>query len=88
MRNLRLVHSNTWFEHSNPYQPTAHDTGEAGDRPAPPQLRRGERDSALRALDPAVQAMVEHVRIVAPLPQVIRARALARARAAIAALQR
>jgi hypothetical protein len=32
--------------------------------------------------------MVEHVRIVAPLPQVIRARALARARAAIAAQHR
>jgi hypothetical protein len=88
MRNLHLVHSNTWFEHSSTHSPTAHDTGEAGDRPATLQPGRGERDSALRALDPAVQAMVEHVRIVAPLPHVIRARALARARAAIAALHR
>ena len=85
MRTLRLVHSNTWFEHSNTGSPTAHDTG---DRPASPLPRRGERDPALRALDPSVQAMVEHVRIVAPLPQVIGARALARARAAIAAQHR
>ena len=88
MCNLRLVHSNTWFEHSNPGPPTAHDAGQAEDRPSPPQPRRGERDAALPALDPAVQAMVEYVRIVAPLPHLVRARALARARAAIAALHR
>ena len=88
MRDLRLVHSHTWFEHSDTGPPPAHDAGEAGDRPAPLQPGRGERDSALHALDPKVQAMVEHVRIVVPLPHVIRARALARARAAIAALHR
>ncbi len=52
----------------------------------PPGPQRGEIEPALPALDPAVRAMVEHVRIVVPLPRVVRARALARARAAIAAL--
>jgi len=55
------------------------------ERSSPPAPRRREDERALRALDPAVQAMVEHVRIVAPLPQIVRARALARARAVIAA---
>ena len=35
--------------------------------------------------DPAIKAMVEHVRMIVPLPRMVRARALARARAAIAA---
>jgi hypothetical protein len=38
--------------------------------------------------DPAIQAMVEHVRMIVPLPRAVRARALARARAAIAASSR
>lgn len=40
----------------------------------------------IRPLDPVVQKLVEHVRVVAPVPQLVRARALARARAAMAAL--
>jgi hypothetical protein len=35
-------------------------------------------------IDPAVQALLERVRIIAPLPRLVRARALARARAALA----
>jgi hypothetical protein len=35
--------------------------------------------------DPAIQAMVEHVRMIMPLPRAVRARALARARATLAA---
>jgi hypothetical protein len=38
--------------------------------------------------DPEIQEMVEHVREILPLPRAVRARALARARAAIAALNR
>lgn len=34
-------------------------------------------------VDPLVQKLLEHVRIIAPLPRLVRARALARARAAI-----
>jgi hypothetical protein len=36
------------------------------------------------ALDPEVRALLKHVRIIAPLPRLVRARALARARASIA----
>jgi len=91
MRNLRLVHSNSRFDHrSNTDSLTAHDAADAGYRLSPLQPRRGDLEPELElpALDPAVQAMVEHVRIVVPLPQVVRARALARARAALAALHR
>jgi hypothetical protein len=34
-------------------------------------------------IGPAVQSLLEHVRIIVPLPAVVRARALARARAVI-----
>jgi hypothetical protein len=83
MRNLRLVHSTSRFEHSGTGSTTAHDPGE---RLTAPERRRGEIERALPPLDPALQAIVEHVRIIAPLPPAVRARALARARAAIAAL--
>jgi len=86
MRNLRLVHSNNWFEHSNTGSFPARDAAEAGGVPSP-HPRCDDIDRELPALDPAVRAMVEHVRIVVPLPQVVRARALARARAAIEARQ-
>jgi hypothetical protein len=43
------------------------------------------RELAMTPLDPDVRALLEHVRIVAPLPRRVRARVLARARAAIAA---
>ena len=56
-------------DHSNTDSPTAHDAAEAGDRLSPLQPRRGEIEPELPALDPAVRAMVEHVRIVVPLPQ-------------------
>jgi hypothetical protein len=37
-----------------------------------------------RPLEPEVQALLEHVRFIGPLPRVVRERALARARAALA----
>jgi len=43
------------------------------------------RQLAIAPLDPEVRALLEHVRIVAPLPRGVRARVLARARAVIAA---
>jgi hypothetical protein len=36
-----------------------------------------------RSFDPEIQALIEHVRVIMPLPPAVRARALARARAAI-----
>jgi hypothetical protein len=42
-----------------------------------------ERDG--RPFEPEVQALLEHVRIIGPLPRAVRERALARARAALAA---
>jgi hypothetical protein len=42
-----------------------------------------ERDC--RPLEPEVQALLDHVRIIGPLPRAVRERALARARAALAA---
>ena len=85
MRNLRLVHSDSWFEHSRTGFPSAYDATEAD--PSPPEPRPDDIDFELPALNPAVQAMVERVRIVESLPAVVRARALARARAAVAALR-
>ena len=70
MRSLHLVHSDSWFEPPS----TASLTREP---------RRGEIDD-VPALDPAVQAMVERVRVVVALPPAVRARALARARAVVA----
>jgi hypothetical protein len=43
------------------------------------------RPAARPEIDPAVQALLEQVRIIAPLPRVVRARALARAYAALGA---
>jgi hypothetical protein len=56
--------------------------------PAPLERRRAALKRELLPLDPVVQAMLEHVRIIVPLPRFLRARALARARAAIAAQHR
>jgi hypothetical protein len=70
MRSLRLVHSDSWFEHSSTASLT-------------PEPRRGDIDAEVPALDPAVQAMVERVRVVVALPPAVRARALARARAVV-----
>jgi len=78
MRNLRLVHSDNWFEFST----------QADDRPSAPGPRLDELDFELPALTPAVAAMVELVRVVEALPPVVRARALARARAVVAARPR
>jgi hypothetical protein len=71
MRNLRLVHSNTWLTEPSTDASAVERPNDGADAEIPP-------------LDPAVQAMVEHVRMIVPLPRAIRARALARARAAIA----
>ena len=86
MRNLRLVHSTSWFEHSSTGSTTAREPAQASGPLAALERRRDELERALPPLDPALQAMVEHVRIIAPLPPAVRARALARARAVIAAL--
>jgi hypothetical protein len=86
MRNLRLVHSTSWFERPGTGSTTRHDPERGGEPLTALERRWGEIERALPAMDPTVQAMVEHVRIIAPLPRAVRARALARARAAIAAL--
>jgi len=55
--------------------------------PSPPAATTEARLAAAAQgcpLDPAVQALLQRVRIIAPLPRLVRARALARARAAIA----
>ena len=86
MRNLRLVHSSTWLEHPTAADTTAVDvleTSGPGQVERQPALMEGN----VPPLDPAVHAILGHVRIVSPLPQVIRARAIARARAAIAAMR-
>jgi hypothetical protein len=72
MHNLRLVHSNTWL-------------AEPSTDASAVERANGDADGEVPPLDPAVQAMVEHVRVIVPLPPAVRARALARARAAIAA---
>ena len=52
------------------------------------EQQRAEIESAVPACDAAVQALLKHGRIVAPLPPAVRARAIARARAALAARAR
>jgi hypothetical protein len=47
--------------------------------------QRADRDLPVAPLAADVRALLEHVRIVTPLPRGVRARVLARARAAIAA---
>jgi len=47
--------------------------------------RRADRELPVAPLDADVQALLEHVRIIAPLPPSVRARAVARAHAVIAA---
>jgi hypothetical protein len=78
MRNLRLIHSDSWFEQST----------QADDCPSASETARDEIDVELPALNPAVAAMVERVRVVVALPPVVRARAIARARAVVAATRR
>jgi len=72
MRHLRLVHS----------LPISR-TPEGG--PSHPEggCATVERDG--RPFDPALQGLLEHVRVIGPLPRTVRERALARARAALAA---
>jgi hypothetical protein len=72
MRNLFLIHSNAWLD-------------EPSTDPSVVERPNADADGEIPPLDPAVQAMVEHVRTIVPLPPAVRARALARARAAIAA---
>jgi len=74
MRNLRLVHSQTGLE------PSSAGRSPLGSRP-------GTTERALPPLDPMVRSMLEHVRIIAPLPRMVRARVLARARATLLAAQ-
>ena len=49
--------------------------------PSTPDPQPGLNTAA--PIDAAVQSLLEHVRIIVPLPPVVRARALARARAVI-----
>src|SRR5260221_536271 len=93
MRHLRLVHS-------VPLSRAPVDDGprSSGGRSLPVQdaakpAREPSRlvgectkfERAGRPFEPAVQALLEHVRVVGPLPRSVRERALARARAALAA---
>jgi hypothetical protein len=67
MRNLRLVHSSTWLEHPIAEDPTDVDgleTSGQGDMDRQPACMEGN----VPPLDPAVHAILGHVRIVAPLP--------------------
>jgi len=72
MRHLRLVHS------ALASRPTSvgQDAADAG---CADVEREGD------AIDPEVRTLLEHVRTLTPLPNVVRARALVRARAALAA---
>jgi hypothetical protein len=85
MRNLRLVHSRTSELHSGSSSGlrTVHDTAEPGRRLLRLVPPCGDIASAVPALDPVLHALLERVRIIAPLPHVVRARVLARARATI-----
>ena len=87
MRNLRLVHSRASFAHSRSSTGllTVREGVEPGERPSRLESPCGEIESAFPGLDPVVQSMLERVRIIAPLPRIVRARVFARARAAIAA---
>jgi hypothetical protein len=52
------------------------------------EQQRAELDSEVPAFDAAVRALLKHGRTIVPLPPAVRARALARARAALAARPR
>jgi hypothetical protein len=47
--------------------------------------KRDSVDRSIGPLDPELKALLQHGRIITPLPRVVRTRAIARARAAIAA---
>jgi hypothetical protein len=63
-----------------------HSTSQRADSSTGP--RGADRDPVIGPLDPDVRAMLEHVRVIPPLPRSVRARVLARARAVIAAAAR
>jgi len=84
MSKLRLVHSATPLEPSSTGARSGDDAARAGDRRRPVEPWPAATERELLPLDPVVNAMLEHVRIVPPLPQIVRARVLARARAASA----
>jgi len=71
MRHLRLVHS-------VPLSQPPVDNGLTPSGACSPDIDRDDRP-----FDPAVRALLEHVRIIGPLPRLVRERALARARAAL-----
>jgi len=75
VRNLRLVHSSSRPEPSTAARQASTGQGEAtaAEHEVPP-------------FDAEVRALLQYGRIIVPLPPVVRARALARARAAVATL--
>src|SRR6266496_3696259 len=87
MRHLRLIHSAS--------APLSHAVGDnrlkssAGRSMITPCTAMPEREESIerdcRPLEPEVQALLEHVRFIGPLPRAVRERALARARATLAA---
>jgi len=93
MRHLRLVHSVTLSHAPVDDRPRRSGGHSLPDQDAATHEREPSRvgggrtkvERADRPFDPAVQALLEHVRIVGPLPLAVRERALARARAALAA---
>src|SRR4051794_7481359 len=87
MRHLHLIHSAS--------APLSHAEGDNGLKSSAGRSMttrctampdRGESiERVCRPLEPEVQALLQHVRIIGPLPRAVRERALARARAALAA---
>jgi len=75
MRRLQLVHS---ASRARAEVTTGVSAAHARSATAPAADVAADTD-----VDPLVQKLLEHVRIIAPLPRLVRARALARARAAI-----
>jgi len=76
MRRLHLVHSASDSRDGDA-------TEIAGSDRRPTDVARADLASG-GEVDPLVQALLDHVRIIAPLPRFVRARALARARAVVA----
>jgi hypothetical protein len=91
MRRLRLVHTARRARPGTNARRTRSSAGSALIRhgaiaegePSRAEQWRGELACEDFSFDPVVQALLEHVRTIQPLPLSVRARALARARATI-----
>jgi hypothetical protein len=79
MQHLRLVHSVPASRPTNIRQAAVADLGSCADAGC------ADRSCPVDDVGPEVRTLLEHVRALTPLPNVVRARALVRARAALAA---